>query len=801
MKIFIYITLLFAVTFGPVQTANACSPCGAITVVNQNFAGGTLTLNLLGSPGWSCQYTMMLEIVCANTPFNDVFTHSTTSINAANFPAPYANIPFPTISLNLSSYCPGTYNIQAWMNTCGVQTAVQLPSFTIPGAVGLGLIATPALDSICLGDNIQLSAAAAGGCAGGSISYSWVGAGLNNPNIANPIASPVVTTTYTVTATAACFSETANVTILVKVPSTVTASAVDDICSTSIGEVTANPDPGGVPNYTYYWPPPLAVAGQTVTGVPAGAYTVEMTDGNGCVSTDVVNVGDSPAVFQGSTTLVSCPGGTDGTAFAEMVPVLGNLSYLWNDPNAQTTQTATGLAVGPYTCTITSDIGCLGIVNVNVTQIPGMVANIVSQTDVTCNSGSDGIIQINVIQGTAPYFYAWDNSASTSPIANDLPAGPNTCTITDSKGCVITITGILNEPPPLDIVFITPDTQICPEHSIDLQVTGSGGSSPYTFTWYENGTLIGTGTPITVDPDVTNTQYCVVLSEACGSPTDQECTLIYFPTPIEPSSIPDQPEKCVPATFEFFHTSTNASEIGSTFWEFDNNETHFKIELGDDSTTWYFPYVGSYDIAMTVTSIYGCVYTDTMFNLINVLPNPIADFGFSLNPTTIFETEGIQIQDKSSFDVISWQYYSPGSIPATSTSPNPNFDFPNGIEADYPITLIVTTELGCVDTTVLIMHVISDITVFAPNAFTPDGDEFNQDWRIFVNGADIYDFDLFIFNRWGEIIWESHDPSVGWDGTYRGEIVETGAYSWKAVVKKPYTDERFNFSGFINVLK
>src|SRR3989338_115563 len=158
MKIFTYIALFIATTFGVVQSVNACSPCGPITVVNQNFAGNTLTLDLLGSPGWSCQYTMMLEIVCANTPFNNVFTHSTTSINAANFGSPYQNIPFPTINVDLSTYCPGTYNIQAWMNTCGVQTAVQLASFTIPGSTGLGLIAAPVLDSICVGESIQLSA-------------------------------------------------------------------------------------------------------------------------------------------------------------------------------------------------------------------------------------------------------------------------------------------------------------------------------------------------------------------------------------------------------------------------------------------------------------------------------------------------------------------------------------------------------------------------------------------------------------------------------------------------------------------
>ncbi len=797
MKTLRLLALAITLSVGFVKPTEACTPCGGITVTSMNVVGTDLVMDLVGSPGWACQYTMMIEIACANTPFTNVFTHSTTTADASSFPAPYNAVVFPTIVIDISSYSPGTYDIQAWMNVCGVGTAVQLPSFTIPGAGGITLTATPLQDTICLGENIQLNANAVGAP---SINYTWVGAGLNNNNIPNPIATPLTTTTYTVTAEAACANESEDITIVVLNGTPVSTVGTDDICSSSIGEATAIPDPGGTGPYTYDWPAVPANTA-TATGLAAGVYTVFMTDGFGCVTSDNVVIGDTPAAFQGSTTVVSCPGGSDGTAFAEMVPVIGNLTYQWDDPGAQTTQTATGLSAGPYTCTITSDIGCVGIVNVNVTEIPGMIGNISGQSDVTCNSGSDGMLMVNVIQGTGPYSYSWDNSSSDSTSAWDLSVGQSICTITDANGCTIDVPGVLNEPPPLDITFITPNTQICPEHEIQLEAQGQGGSSTYMWTWYENGTQIDTGAIITVNPDFTNTEYCVILSEQCGSPEDTACTLIYFPTPIEPSAVPDQVEKCVPDFFEFYHTSTNAGEIATTFWEFNNNPTHVALELEDDSTMWYYDQVGTYDVIMTVTSIYGCVYTDTMFNIINVLPNPTADFGFSQNPTTIFETLGIQLQDKSSSDVIDWQYFSPGSLPTSSTVPNPYFDFPDGVAGEYPITLIVTTELGCTDTVTLYMNVIDDVNFFAPNTFTPDDDEFNQIWQPHVSGIDIYDFELFIFDRWGEVIWESRDPSVGWDGTYNGKIMPAGTYTWKATVKKPYIDEKLTFSGFINLLK
>ena len=89
-----------------------------------------------------------------------------------------------------------------------------------------------------------------------------------------------------------------------------------------------------------------------------------------------------------------------------------------------------------------------------------------------------------------------------------------------------------------------------------------------------------------------------------------------------------------------------------------------------------------------------------------------------------------------------------------------------------------------------------------PNTFTPDGDNYNEFFTpVFTSGYDPYDFDLYIFNRWGEIIWESHDASAGWDGTYGGNLVQDGTYTWKIEFKTTETDERMMVSGHVNVIK
>ncbi|MNE29839.1 PKD domain protein [compost metagenome] len=275
--------------------------------------------------------------------------------------------------------------------------------------------------------------------------------------------------------------------------------------------------------------------------------------------------------------------------------------------------------------------------------------------------------------------------------------------------------------------------------------------------------------------------------------------MINFPTPILPDYRANKPYSCLPGDFIFYnYSSYNEDQIDSVVVDFGNGETG--TVYGSDSIHYVYTAAGIYTMTVTVTSNLGCITDSTFAGIANVIANPVADFTFSANPTTIFETV-VKMQDKSSPNVVNWTWSSPGSDPNSSTYQNPTFHYPDGVVATYPVQLIVETPEGCVDTAVRILSVISDIIFYAPNAFTPDGDEFNQSWKFFVSGIDEYNFELLIFNRWGEIIWETHDVNSSWDGTYNGQPVTTGAYTWIARVKDVYTDSKKVFNGAINVLK
>lgn len=587
------------------------------------------------------------------------------------------------------------------------------------------------------------------------------------------------------------FSDTTYVT---RVTASVTASSTAALCGTASGTATATPGNGTAP-FTFNWPS-ASQNTQTASNLTPGNYAVVMTDANGCTATATTNVQNVPATYSSSSTQVSCAGGNDGTATASMSPTGASTTYQWNDPNNQTTQTATGLSAGTYTCTITSSNGCSGTVDVTVTEIPGMQAVIQSQTDVTCHSKNDGIIQLNVTDGTTPYTFVWSGSASNSAIANDLYAGNQNVTVTDANGCSVTLNTSLGEPDALQINSLTPDTMICSESSITLTATGTGGSTAYTFSWFENGTPIGTGSSILVDPAVTDTKYRVQLSEACASPVDNDTMTIVFPTEIFPSVVPDTNRGCAPQTFVFTNTSNNSGEIDQMIYVFSNGEDFIVGPSDTVSTTFRQP--GYYDVQLTVTSVYGCLYQATLPQIVYAQPRPVARLSTSANPTTIFETS-IQLQDRST-NASAWEWNITGANPSFSQDSIVNVEYPS-MEGNYPIYLKVTSVDGCTDSTVVVMVIESDLIFYSPNAFTPDGDQHNPVWRFYTGGIDLMNFQLTVYDRWGTKIWETANPDEGWDGTYNGKLLPQGAYNYRAVMQEKTKENPRIVTGSVHLLK
>ncbi|MBX2949668.1 MAG: PKD domain-containing protein [Crocinitomicaceae bacterium] len=206
-----------------------------------------------------------------------------------------------------------------------------------------------------------------------------------------------------------------------------------------------------------------------------------------------------------------------------------------------------------------------------------------------------------------------------------------------------------------------------------------------------------------------------------------------------------------------------------------------------------------YGVLLTVETNQGCVDSHSEQNYIAVYHNPVASF--YANPgqvSTVDETTEL-VNESLYADSYLWNF---GDGSPASTSANPTHAFPNEQGGNYTITLVASTNEGCRDTAVITIELLDELIFYIPNTFTPDGDIYNQTFQpVFTAGYDKYDYILYIFNRWGEMIFESHDASVGWDGTYGGTKCQEGTYTWKIEVKTLLSDERKSFVGHINLLR
>jgi gliding motility-associated-like protein len=575
----------------------------------------------------------------------------------------------------------------------------------------------------------------------------------------------------------------------------VITNGTDDVCSAALGEAVATASGGSEP-YNYQWNDPMMQNGPIATGLTQGVYTVLVTDAIGCTAVTNVTIGDTPISLSSTYTQVSCPGGSDGTATVNIIPSPASATYNWIDAGGQTTQTATGLGAGTYTVEVETDNGCTDQIQVVVDEIPGMQVSLVSSSDVTCNSGNDGMVEVSVNLGTAPYSYSWTNSSSTTNTATDLPAGLNTVTITDANGCVVTFDFTLSEPTALQITSVSDDLIVCVGDSIEVSAEGAGGSSDYIFSWTVNGSFVGLGESIYVTPNQVNSQICVTLSEVCGSPTTTECFSIDHPDDIDPLIIPSTTGECVPVEVVFSNV-TNSSVVDYTIWHYGDGTVDTIQALGDGENT--YENVGLYDVSLEIVSEFGCRYFKNFNSLISGFGYPTADFYANPSPASVFEPN-VTVYSNSSTDVAIFEWFAEGANPAYSNLQNVPLTYPNEV-GEYPVTLVVTNGNGCADTIMKPVIIRNDVILYAPNTFTPDGDKNNDRWRVYIDGIDVKDFRLEVFNRWGEIVFESRNPEGEWDGKYGGFIAKEGTYIWKIRAADVENDNKYEFNGHVTILR
>lgn len=397
--------------------------------------------------------------------------------------------------------------------------------------------------------------------------------------------------------------------------------------------------------------------------------------------------------------------------------------------------------------------------------------------------------------------------------AYTLPATyPVSLVVTNKAGCTDTLTNSVVVPGPTGTFSFTPSTG-CPP--LDVTFTAVS-TTAISYTWdFGDGNVVTTVGPVTTHTyptDIVATPALLlnfILSDGSTcqlpAPTAGQITVVtVFPTVIMQSDIDSG---CYPVTINFTDLSTlpgtiPGDSITAWTWNFGDPSSGAGNTSTLQNPTHTYQQPGSFPVSLTVVSKGGCTNNSSLAPLtVFAYPYPIA--AFSLNSNTFdlpYETMNTTNQSAGAI-TFAWNFGDGTSSTATSPS---HLYTSIGI---FQVQLVAVNQHGCQDTTSL--QVITNADVVYPNAFTPNPDGGNGgEYTLTATNNDVFfpftagvvDYKLSIYDRWGELVFESLDVKKGWDGYYKGKVCSQDVYVWKAYVKLNNGKE-YNKTGDVTLIR
>ena len=571
-------------------------------------------------------------------------------------------------------------------------------------------------------------------------------------------------------------------------------NTINSTCGDCNGQATIQVS-GGTGGYAYNWfnlgssPTP-----NTNIGLCPGFFEIQVLDNNNCTAifSDTIIDESSPIIDNIGFTSPLCNGLNNGSAYVQVSGGLFPYSYQWDDPSQQIVDSALALGAGVYCVIVTDANGCISTNCVNITE-PNPLVGLADFPDTIC-FGDSTQIWANGQGGTFPYVINWTNSTINGfgPITVSPSASTDYCfTVSDNNGCVSPSECVtISVTPPLNL-NITPSMNICSGGNIDIQAIASGGDTfnyNYNFSWTDENNFyipsneIGDTSSINIGPN-TPSWFYVTLSDGCSVDAIDSTQIGINPNP-QALIIATDSINCAPLNTQFIVNS----DIGD-YYDFDvfcDGNTEYSGP--SNSLTYSFSNAGLYDICATVTnSITGCFTNISIPNMIQVFNNPTAYFTSNTLQTTILNPSVELIDGSIGGYHYNWDFGDNSSVSGTindvisdssTTGIMTQLTHVYGDSGIFTISLQITDDNGCSDTYEQTIEIDGDYILFTPSAFTPNGDGKNDVFLPEGIGIGRDNFEFYVFNRWGELVFESYNPSVGWDGTYKGNNVKLDVYVW-----------------------
>ena len=796
-------------TYYIVMAANGCSDTASINV---NINPTTVVPGNISY----CSGDAVPASAYTSTPAGATFDwlNSNTSIGlaAANGVANTSGFTATNTSL-----LPDTSIISAWatLNSCPGDTAKYLIIVNpLPVALARDTL-------ICTNNNTTLTATDPGGV------YEWFDAATGGTLLHTGAAytTPILTasTSYWVQSTInGCTGPRTKVDVTIGNGLIVDAGADVDICEGEIINLSATPTT--VTN-TFNWSEPGGSAipnvfNPSVSPSDTTLYKVEITDIFGCIGIDSVTVNVKPTpVVTVPRDSVYCNGEPVPASAYTSSPIGATYTWTNSNPNVGLAtllgSSATGnpntpvfTATNTTTQQITSTISvtptllnCVGNpqdYTVTVNPIPTITS--FPNDETYCIS--DVVPASNVTGTPTSLTFNWTNSNTAIGLGSnglmDVPSFTATnithipevglITITpEANGCVgPSVNYNITVSAPIIIDRVITDATCFGSDDGKITVIPSGGTPSYNYNWTSgdsgpNASNLPSG-PVTIT---------IIDANNC---TQDSTFNIIEPDSIDYITFRATPQKgCAPLEVRFNATIDPAIHLIQNYvWDFGNNLVPQDSFVAHS----YYNESGFYNVSLTVTDYSGCSNTHTINGFIEVYEDPEAHFDFTpenpemLNPTVDF-------RDLSFSNIVDWEWYF--DTLGNSNLQNPSFIFPED-SGTYPITLIVENENTCKDTLTKVVKVKSETAIFIPNSFTPNGDGINDVFMPKGFGVNLQNYSFLVFNRWGELIFQSNDIKNGWDGSFKGELLPSGVYVWR-IDYQDLNGNNYRNKGQINILR
>ena len=533
-------------------------------------------------------------------------------------------------------------------------------------------------------------------------------------------------------------------------------SQQDVICYQGFsGQIVVNPT-GGQPPFDYSWTGPngFTSSNTSINSLEYGEYFLTLTDDENCYRNFSFDIDQPTQVTSASSVFpTNCFNSNDGTISTVHSGGTGTtLPYLLNNnltliSNANSTN---NLSSGTYFSFAIDDAGCSSDTNTLVVNSANqIIIGLSDLQEVTCFDGNDGSIDINVSGGTPPYTnYTWVGpnaySNSNQNIGN-IFSGNYTVSVTDNNNCVNFQTYTVSQPTEITISedFIQ-YVKCTGSNTGAIGVNISGGTLPYTnFSWTGPNGYVNSNQNI---DSLFQGEYTITVVD------NNNCPQISSFSVFEPDSI-----------LNFLYTTTKScllEDIGTTQIEIFGGVPPYTTNwFGKDPNE--LPYGNNY---VEISDQANCIKSDSVF--IGLFPQPTALFSIDslLRKDTYYNTYNF------TEDALYWEWEKDEIYFSDIFSPLVNF----ADTGQHKVSLKAINFFGCSDTISKLVYIADDLNIYIPNSFSPNNDLVNDTFKVAINNYN--SFKLNIYNRYGQLIFESTDPSEGWDGKIGNDLAPISTY-------------------------